>query len=272
LPHFRDEIVFKRWHFEHLKSFISADNDPITVLKQMLGAEVVYSTSLHGIIFAESLGIPAIWIDSPGKEGHFKYLDYYAGTGRTGIKAAANLAEAFKMNAPSLPKFDNEKLLATFPAKEIAELARSSQPAVEGLIWAATGVKDFERRTEINFTRQWDEQPEATWVRAKSASLTVMPMKLPRAYGTIKLQVRACDMRLSTGNQQVTVTTSAGSQAVLNWSSGDLRAKEVILPIDAASMAQGLTIHLKATKVGPQLSWKNPTRFGSVGIVSIRSN
>jgi len=272
LPHFRDEIVFKRWHFDHLNSFISADNDPITVMKQMLGAEIVYSTSLHGIIFAESLGIPAIWIDSPGKEGHFKYLDYYAGTGRAGIKAAANLSEAFKMSPPELPTFEVEKLLATFPAKEIAELASSSQPAVEGLIWAATGVKDFERRTEINFTRQWDEQPEAIWVKAKSASLTVMPMKLPRAYGTIKLQLRTCDMRLSTGNQQVTVTTSAGSQAVLNWSSGDLRAKEIILPIDAASMAQGLTIHLKATKVGPQLSWKNPTRFGSVGIVSIRSN
>jgi hypothetical protein len=77
---------------------------------------------------------------------------------------------------------------------------------------------------------------------------------------------------LSGGSQQVTVTTSAGSQATVNWANGDMRNKEVVLPIDSQSMAKGLTIHLAAAKSGPQLSWKNPTRFGSVGVVSIRTN
>lgn len=272
LPHFRDEIVFKRWHHELIPSFISADNQPLTVLKQMIGAEIVYSSSLHGIIFAESLGIPAIWLDSPGKEGHFKYLDYYAGTGRTGIKAAANLGDALKMTPPELPKFDYEKLLATFPAKEIEELTHNSQPGVEDLLWAARGVKDFDRKFDLGFSAEMEDQPEATWIKGKHGSLTIMPMNLGRAYGSIRLQLRTCDTRLSGGNQRVTVTTSAGSQATVNWASGDLRNKEVVLPIDSNSMAKGLTIHFSAEKTGPQLSWKNPTRFGSVGVVSIRTN
>ena len=272
LPHFRDEIVFKRWHHELVDSFISADNDPLTVLKQMIGAEIVYSSSLHGIIFAESLGIPAIWLDSPGKEGHFKYLDYYAGTGRYGIKAAANLGEALKMSPPELPKFDYEKLLATFPAKEIEELKNNSRPGVEDLLWAAHGVKDFDRKFDIGFSSEMENQPEATWVKRNHGSFTIMPMNLGRAYGSIRLQLRSCDTRLSGGSQQVTVTTSAGSQATVNWASGDMRNKEVVLPIDSQSMSKGLTIHLAAAKSGPQLSWKNPTRFGSVGVVSIRTN
>ena len=272
LPHFRDEIVFKRWHHELTNSFISADNDPITVLKQMLGAEIVYSSSLHGIIFAESLGIPAIWLDSPGKEGHFKYLDYYAGTGRTGIKAAANLGEAFKMTPPELPKFDIEKMLATFPAKEISELAHNSLPDVQEIIWAAHGVRDYPTKFDLSFSSGMDVQADAAWAKGTSGSVTLMPIDLGNAYGSLRIQVRSCDTRLTNGKQQVTVTTSAGSQATVNWGSGDMRNKEVVLPIDAVSLAKGLTIHIRGSKIGPQLSWKTPTRFGSVGIVSIRTN
>lgn len=272
LPHFRDEIVFKRWHHELVDSFISADNTPLAVLKQMLGAEIVYSSSLHGIIFAESLGIPAIWLDSPGKEGHFKYLDYYAGTGRSGIKAAANLVEAMKMNPPELPTFDYEKLLGTFPEAAIRELMKHSQPQAENILWAARGVKNTHTNFDISFSAGMEEQPDATWIKGKSGSLTLMPIKLPNNYGSLRIQVRRCDTRLLSGNQQVTLTTSAGSQVTLNWGSTDLRNKEVVLPVDAISMANGLTIHLEAAKIGPQISWKSPTRFGSVGIVSIRTN
>ena len=272
LPHFRDEIVFKRWHHELVDSFISADNDPLTVLKQMIGAEIVYSSSLHGIIFAESLGIPAIWLDSPGKEGHFKYLDYYAGTGRTGIKAAANLRDALRSSPPELPNFDYSKLLATFPEKEVAQLTKSSQAGNEDLLWAADGFKWFHRKFEVVFSSGFDRQSGAAWVKGRHGSFTIMPINLGSPYGAIRLQLKTCDLRFSGGKQRVTVTTSAGSQASVYWSEGDIRNKEVVLPIDSQSMSKGLTIHLEAAKSGPQGSWKNPTRFGSVGVVSVRTN
>jgi hypothetical protein len=117
-----------------------------------------------------------------------------------------------------------------------------------------------------------DVQADAAWAKGTSGSVTLMPIDLGNAYGSLRIQVRSCDTRLTSGKQQVTVTTSAGSQATVNWGSGDMRNKEVVLPIDAVSLAKGLTIHIRGSKIGPQLSWKTPTRFGSVGIVSIRTN
>lgn len=42
----------------------------------------VYSSSLHGIILAEAYGVPAVMFRSYDKSVDFKYLDYYASTGR----------------------------------------------------------------------------------------------------------------------------------------------------------------------------------------------
>ena len=51
----------------------------------LLGCELVVSSSLHGIIFAEAFGVPARWWAPPNggaarTERAFKYQDYYAGT------------------------------------------------------------------------------------------------------------------------------------------------------------------------------------------------
>ena len=50
----------------------------------LLGCELVVSSSLHGIIFAEAFGVPARWWAPPNggaarTERAFKYQDYYAG-------------------------------------------------------------------------------------------------------------------------------------------------------------------------------------------------
>ena len=55
------------------------------MIEFILGCELVISSSLHGIIFAEAFGVPARWWAPPKggtarTERSFKYQDYYAGT------------------------------------------------------------------------------------------------------------------------------------------------------------------------------------------------
>jgi predicted GH43/DUF377 family glycosyl hydrolase len=272
IPHYRDELVFKRLNPKLQQHFVSADNKPLTVLKQLLGAELVLSSSLHGIIFAESLGIPAIWVDSPGKEAHFKYLDYYESTGRSNIKAASSIQEALKLNVPVLPKFDFEKLLATFPKQQIAELTKRSKPHFQGIFFAAPDFNSAKEKFRVSWSKNVFSLSDATWIKGKSASVTIAPKHLTDGYGAINIVIRRCDTRLALQQQEATITTSAGSQVVVKWSKNDLRSKEVTLPITRESAELGLTIHFKAKVTGPAGSWLKPNPFGSIGIVSLSSD
>lgn len=91
-----------------------------------LNCATVYSSSLHGIIVAESLGIPARFVRYPPMdvtEG-FKYADYYAASGRIGEGVAGNLEEAMKMGPRELPDPDVpdlEELVDSFPWELVVE-------------------------------------------------------------------------------------------------------------------------------------------------------
>lgn len=86
-------------------------------IDRLCSAAIVYSSSLHGIILAESYGIPAILLNEQG-ECPFKYRDYYHSTGRFEIPVARSLEEAMTMTplpVPDLTKMQ-EALLRAFPA------------------------------------------------------------------------------------------------------------------------------------------------------------
>lgn len=72
---------------------------------------------VYGIILAEAYGIPAIFFRGIHKYIDFKYMDYYASTGRYDVPMANNLAEAFSFEAPELPDLTNlqKGLTETFP-------------------------------------------------------------------------------------------------------------------------------------------------------------
>lgn len=93
--------------------------DPRVPLKRCLSriaaSEFVVGSSLHGIIVAEALGIPARVIRS-AVESDFKYRDYYEGTGRTGFSPAETVREALAAGGEPAPVFRAESLLAAFPA------------------------------------------------------------------------------------------------------------------------------------------------------------
>lgn len=85
-------------------------------ITEIVSAEKVISSSLHGIILAESYGIPVVMLnDFPGSR--FKYDDYYQSTGRTSYPLADTVEEAMEMTGDinhNLLEMQRN-LLATFP-------------------------------------------------------------------------------------------------------------------------------------------------------------
>lgn len=82
----------------------------------LVQTELVISSSLHGIILAESYGIPAILLNDHNMN-LFKYYDYYASTGRSNIPIATTVEDALSMEPPSLPDLTalRSSLIKTFP-------------------------------------------------------------------------------------------------------------------------------------------------------------
>lgn len=96
----------------------------LDVAKLILQAHFVLSTSLHGIIFAESLGVSARWIRNPYllstvTEPSFKYNDYYLSTEREPYQFARNIKESLNMGGLPIPERRIEELrnnlLSSFP-------------------------------------------------------------------------------------------------------------------------------------------------------------
>ena len=116
----------------------------------VLGCELVLSSSLHGVIFAEAFGVPARWVQRPGStrsESWFKYVDYYSayrpalarayarvridrlsnatnsfpaapviGLAPFGVQPASTWEEGGRMGgAPGIEHFDAALLLESFP-------------------------------------------------------------------------------------------------------------------------------------------------------------
>lgn len=85
-------------------------------IDEIVSSEKVISSSLHGIILAESYGVPAIFLnDYPGSK--FKYDDYYQSTGRNAYPIADTIEEAKSMDGKvniSLSEMQ-KSLLESFP-------------------------------------------------------------------------------------------------------------------------------------------------------------
>lgn len=56
---------------------VDIDADPLDLAREIQRAEAVYSSSLHGVIFAQALGRPCVLV-APASEPMIKYKDHYA--------------------------------------------------------------------------------------------------------------------------------------------------------------------------------------------------
>lgn len=61
-------------------------------IDEICASELVVSSSLHGLIIAESYGIPTIWYNPQGR-GTFKYKDWYLSIGITDPAVINNISE-----------------------------------------------------------------------------------------------------------------------------------------------------------------------------------
>ncbi len=80
-------------------------------------SEKIISSSLHGIILAESYGIPTVFLYEGVENQLLKFLDWYYSTGRMNVKIAKSLEEAMEMEPMPLPDLSNmqKQIMDVFP-------------------------------------------------------------------------------------------------------------------------------------------------------------
>lgn len=86
-------------------------------IDEISSSEKVISSSLHGIILAETYGIPAVFLNKGMDSVLMKFYDWYYSTGRYNVKMATSIDEAIKMEPMSLPKLEEmcNDLISSFP-------------------------------------------------------------------------------------------------------------------------------------------------------------
>lgn len=111
-------------HFEEIQKFTNINgkyslNLPTEYWKKfilkIIKADVVISSSLHGIIVAEAYGKDARLLKVSDTEPLFKYQDYYAGTCRNDFNIFFSVEEALRGKANQKPIFKYNDLLNAFP-------------------------------------------------------------------------------------------------------------------------------------------------------------
>ena len=103
-------------------------SDTLQPLKQILQSEVVVSQSLHGLIYAESLGKPNVWIsDRNDQIWRFKFDDWYSTTAEPQIDPcplAASVDDLVKKAIMRLSTIDKSSLRQSLPSIVSTPLAR----------------------------------------------------------------------------------------------------------------------------------------------------
>lgn len=118
IPHFRDDAVMRKLYPQYEEQIVSVDTPFLEMVRRIMQSELVVSSSLHGLIVAETLGIPAVWHRPLMGENELKFHDYYLGTDRYNIVRVDDLRQALRVSPMPVPTFDPAAMLATFPPFE----------------------------------------------------------------------------------------------------------------------------------------------------------
>lgn len=106
-------------------TLIDPSRKPAKVIADITACDFVMSTSLHGLIVADSYGIPNAWIKLPQDIGGngYKFADYYSAFDRQAVQHSSDLARDHDRIAqlqheyrpvPNLKKIQ-DKLIGAFP-------------------------------------------------------------------------------------------------------------------------------------------------------------
>lgn len=115
----RDYIVIPHASETHLyrldPNFVSPREPWEQVVQKIVESKLVISSSLHGLIVAESYGVPARMLLIKDSHQFFKFKDYYYSTGREEFGYATSIEQALQMGGESPLVFDPQPLLDSFP-------------------------------------------------------------------------------------------------------------------------------------------------------------
>ena len=103
VPHHQDQELFEQnqrrsVHLETNIRMISVRDSWRNVVQELSRCSSIASSSLHGLVIADALGIPSRWFQYAGSrtektEGWFKYQDYFSTIGRVDAMPLGDIEE-----------------------------------------------------------------------------------------------------------------------------------------------------------------------------------
>lgn len=123
-PNYKYSVVLQFYHerkfrevHPHERVISMNTNDYKSVIDEICASEIIYTSSLHGIILAETYGIPAVFFRGLEKAIDFKYKDWYLSTGRSHVPFCDTFEDAIKTAPPTIPQLEQlqQGLLDSFP-------------------------------------------------------------------------------------------------------------------------------------------------------------
>lgn len=114
IRHYADENIIPDNFNINVLDIITKDYE--NFITEICQSELVISSSLHGIILAETYGIPAMLL-LPKGANTFKYEDWYSSTDRFDVVIAHSIEEALTLKPMVLPDLSKmqKDLMNTFP-------------------------------------------------------------------------------------------------------------------------------------------------------------
>lgn len=117
VPHYRERPQYrsgKRY------DVIDVDSSPLDFARNIAHCERLYSSSLHGVIFAHALGRPVALVEPRTAEPEFKYRDYFAAVG-VSWRRPVDLKQTMASVEPGVPE-GIERLIETAEFPTLREL------------------------------------------------------------------------------------------------------------------------------------------------------
>lgn len=112
IPHYRERPFYKS---TRKFDVLDVDSEPLEFILKMAEYETIYSSSLHGVIFAHAIGRPAVLVAPRTAEAEVKYQDYYASVGLPWV-TPDDLQTSLKRGTPAIPDgLSGLKQTAVFP-------------------------------------------------------------------------------------------------------------------------------------------------------------
>lgn len=123
VPHYRQRSHYASRMPDGLH-LLDIDAHPRDVALEIMRSEVVYASSLHGVIFAHALGRPCVVVAPDDAESQMKYEDYFLSVGLDWKRPHADLDAALRHSAPVSPA-DVQVSAADFSFPTVDELRAS---------------------------------------------------------------------------------------------------------------------------------------------------